>query len=404
MTVRGRIAHLLSDPPAAACLCACAAALGLRRAGAWGNPQFWAEDAYFYERAHDVGWHALAMPYNGYLHTVPRLVAAVANGFDPSLVPGIFVACATLLTLCVAARALSRRCPLPRFAGCCALAVVLVPDTQEVLLNVVNLPWVLAGALVLLLISDDPDGPGQWAHDAGTALFAGLTGPFCILLAPLFAWRAQSRRTRASAGIALIIMGCALVQGCLIATEPGIDGASPGGPVALGLILPAVGLRIGCSLLLGALTPGAVGRSAATVLGIATLLGVGYLATAQGPRRRERALLGLAFAAALAASLYRTRYSMGPYFGQHAHSRYVYVPQLLAIWLALSAAARGDRAGRAAAVLVALGFLANLPRYREPAYADMHWSRYAPLIRAGLPVDIPISPPGWKLTMPGRAK
>ena len=42
-----------------------------------------------------------------------------------------------------------------------------------------------------------------------------------------------------------------------------------------------------------------------------------------------------------------------------------------------TAAGRG-RAGRAAAALLVLGLLANTPRDREPAYADMHWEPLRP--------------------------
>lgn len=404
LTRRAGLARVLADPPGAAVLAVCAAILGLRRAEAWSNPQFWAEDGHFYERAYVIGWRAMALPYNGYLHTVPRLVAALAVGFDPALAPGIFVVCATLLTLYAASRALSRRCPLPRFAGCCALAVALVPNTGEVLLNIVNIQWVLAGALALLLISGDPKGPGQWAHDAVSAAAIGLTGPFCIILAPLFAWRAWDRGTRASALLCAVVVLCALVQGRLIGTLPsGVDG-SPGDPVLAGLMLPAIAHSVGCSLLMGSLAPGALGQAAGTILGAATLLGAGWLASMKGALRRERAVLGLVFAAALAGSLYRTRHSMPQYFLPHSMSRYVYLPQLVAIWLLLSCAARGGRAGRVAAALAAAGFLANVPRYREPAYVDMHWGRYAPLIRAGEAVTVPINPPGWRMPLPARGK
>jgi hypothetical protein len=404
MTGRAGFARLLADPPGAAVLAVCAGILGLRRAEAWSNPQFWAEDGHFYERAYVIGWRALALPYNGYLHTVPRLVAALAVRLDPALAPAFFVGCATLLTLYVASRALSVRCPLPRFAGCCALAVALVPNTGEVLLNIVNIQWVLAGALVLLLLSGDPEGPGQWAHDAISAAAIGLTGPFCIILAPLFAWRAWHRRTRASAILCATVVLCAVIQGRLVATLPsGVDG-SPGDPVLAGLMLPAVARSVGCSLLLGSLTPAGLSQAAGTILGAATLLGAAGLASMGGALRRERAVLGIVFAAALAGSLYRTRHSLPQYFQPHSMSRYVYVPQLAAIWLLLSSAARGGRAGRVAAALAVLGFLANVPRYREPAYEDMHWGRYAPLIRAGEAVTVPINPPGWTMPLPARGK
>ena len=39
----------------------------------------------------------------------------------------------------------------------------------------------------------------------------GLTGPFCIVLCPLFAWRAWERRSRSSLVLAAILCACAAV-------------------------------------------------------------------------------------------------------------------------------------------------------------------------------------------------
>ena len=209
-------------------LALCAVVLGFRRPEAWSRPQFWAEDGHFYERAYVTGWHSLYLPYAGYLHAVPRAVATLAAYLDPSLVPAFFVLLATLLALYVSARALSPRCPLPRQAGLAALAVVLVPDTQEVLLNIVNLQWVLAGGLILLLLSRDPSGSAEWLHDAFAALALGLTGPFSILLLPLFAWRAMSRRTLQSTFIAALVAACAFAQAVCLVMQPSSDPGVPG--------------------------------------------------------------------------------------------------------------------------------------------------------------------------------
>jgi hypothetical protein len=388
LTTGGRAARLLADPPNAAVLFVCAAILGLRRAGAFTNPQFWAEDGYFYERARSVGWHSLWLPYNGYLHLVPRSAAIVAAHADPALVPSIFVGFAALFTLYVASRTLSPRCPLPRYAGLAALAVVLVPDTYEVLLNLVNLQWVLAGGLVLLLVSRDPSGWGPWIHDLAASVALGLTGPFSIVLAPLFLWRAWMRKTRASALLAAAVAACAVVQAYCVSR----------------LLLPAIGRRIGGSLLLGSLVPGEAAIGVGTVAGLATLAAIGFLALRPGPARRERCVLGIALFGILAASLLRTRWTLHEYFTPHSDSRYVFVPQLLALWLLISAACGSGWTARwaAAAALACLAF--NLPRLREPAYADMKWTLYVPAIRAGEAVRIPINPEGWILTLPAREK
>jgi hypothetical protein len=55
-----------------------------------------------------------------------------------------------------------------------------------------------------------------------------------------------------------------------------------------------------------------------------------------------------------------------------------------------------------AAILLLVAFLANLPRLREPAYADLHWELYVPRIRAGEAVTVPINPQGWVTNLPAR--
>ena len=395
---RGRLA----DPPVLAVLAACAVILACRRAGAVTHPQFWAEDAYFFAQAYTIGWSALLVPFAGYLHTIPRLVGEVAVLMNPARGPAIFVAGSAAVTLYVASRTLSPRCPLPRWGGACALAVVLVPDTYEVLLNVVNLQWVVGAGIVLLLVSADPRTPAQRVHDVGAGILMGLTGPFSILLAPLFLWRAWSRRTRASAGLAALVLACALLQGYLVHREPAIGGPGPGDRVAARLFLPAIGRRIGGSLLLGALLPTETRLLPTAFVGAATLAGAAFLAFRRGPGRPERLLLGLAFFALLGASLYRTRYTLYEFLEPLAHARYVFLPQLILLWLLLCGRTANGIAGRIAPLLFAWAVLVNLPRYREPAYLDLHWELYEDQIRAGQPVVVPINPPGWVMPLPAR--
>ncbi|HEY1763449.1 MAG TPA: hypothetical protein VGF85_00910 [Opitutaceae bacterium] len=398
------MARLAARPPRVLVLAACAAILCLRRAEALTHPQFWAEDAYFFQRAYVLGWSSLVESYAGYLHTILRLISEAAVRIDASRGPALFVAAAFLLTLYVASRALSERCPLPCLGGAFALAIVLVPSTYEVLLTVVNLQWVLAAGLILLLLSRDPSGAGQWTHDLVSAALLGLTGPYAVILAPLFAWRAFRRRSRASLTLALIIAACAAAHLYFFRTEPELPVPPQDRQVAASLILPAIGHRVGASIALGVLEPRNPGLAPGTVLGLATLAGVAFLAFRAGPRREERALLGVAFGGLLFGALLRTRYSLGVYFEPLGDGRYVYLPQLIALWLLLLAAADRGRIGRFAAVLLVLALAVNLPRLREPAYADLHWERYAPLIRAGERVVVPTNPPGWFMPLPARQR
>jgi hypothetical protein len=404
LTARQRFARMAGDPPRVAVLALCAVILALRRANAVTVPQFWAEDGYFFERAYELGWRAFGEPFAGYLHTILRAIGEFAVLVDPARAPAIFVACSAAVTLYVAGRTLSVRSPLPRLAGACALAVVLVPDTYEVFLTVVNLQWVIGAGMVLLLISGDPKDGRQWAHDLVAALAMGLTGPFCIVLLPLFAWRAWTRRTRASLALAAVVAACALVQGYLVRTGPSIGSGAADSVVAFRLLLPAVGRRIGASILMGSLASPVTDQILGMAAGMATLAGVGYLAFGPGADRQARTLLGLAFYVLLAGALYRTRHSLDDFFRPLAHARYVFIPQLIAMWLLLTAVGRKGIEGRIAPALCVLALLSNIPRYREPAYADMRWDLYEARIRAGEPVVVPINPQGWVVPLPARRK
>jgi hypothetical protein len=399
-----RAASLLANPPKLAVLALCAAVLALRRAEAFGNPQFWAEDIYFYQRAYLLGWNAFLEPFAGYLDIVVRVIAHVAGSVDPHLAPAVFVWGAAAATLCVASRTLSARCPLPHFAGLCALAVVLVPDTYEVLLNLANLQWVLGVGLILLLISGDPAGRWQWVHDAVAAAALGLTGPFCILLLPFFAWRAWRRRTRASSTLAAIIGVCALMQGYLVITEPPTLAATPDFSAGPLLLLPAIARRVGGSLLMGSLLGPDTDQVIGTFAGLATLAGVAYLSLRPSRLRSVNVVLGLVFAALLASAFLRTRHALGLYFVSHADSRYVYIPQLIAIWLLISAAVERNSISGICAALAVWTLAVNIPRLREDAYTDMHWGVYADRMLAGEAVTVPTNPPGWYMHLPARPK
>ena len=181
-----------------------------------------------------------------------------------------------------------------------------------------------------------------------------------------------------------------------------IGGPAPGDRVAADLFLPAIGRRVGASLLLGALLPAETRLVPTALVGVATLLGAAFLAFRRGPLRPERLQLGLAFLLLLGASLYRTRYTLAEFLEPLAHARYVFLPQLILLWLLLSGQSAGGIAGRIAPLLFAWAVLVNLPRYREPSYLDMHWERYEDRIRAGQPVVVPINPPGWVMPLPAH--
>src|SRR5258708_9928946 len=185
--------------------------LFLRRPDAFLNPQFWAEDGLVYVDALISGVGNLETPYNGYLHLAPRLTALGSTLLDPIFAPTFYIQATTLLTLLVIGRIFSPRFNLP-FKPLLAFVVVLLPDAREILLTVTNIQWILAIGLIILLLSNDAARPVQWSYDLGLTFLGGLSGPFSILLAPLFIVRALTKRSQASWVLAAAICTTALIQ------------------------------------------------------------------------------------------------------------------------------------------------------------------------------------------------
>jgi len=410
----GRLARLraaLAHPPVWVTLAVCALILAARRPTELRNPQFWAEDGVYYAKAYTLGARALLEPFGGYLHTTQRIVAALSQLADPAWAPAIFTGAAFLLTLYVAARTQSPRFPLRPHVGY-ALAVVLVPDTFEVLLFLTNILRVTAAGLLLVLISREPLRWRQKAHDGAAVLLFGLTGPYSVLFAPLFVWRAWRRRTRASLVLAVLVIGCALTQGVLIGLHQ-TGKLADEGPVAMGAgvvvpekLLAVPGMRIAASLLAGSRVPPDYPLSVEIALGIGVLVAVALLALRKGSARTERVWLAIAFLFVLASALYRCRFVLPDLCHAVYGNRYFYLPQLIVLWLLIDLALERRRwLSRGAAVLLLWMLVANIPRLREPGLPDMRWADYAARIRAGEAVEIPTNPGGvepWIVKLPAR--
>jgi hypothetical protein len=389
----------LANPPLTLLLVVVAAVIFGRRPDMFLNPQFWAEDGWFFQRAYIEGANSLGEIYAGYQHALPRLASWVAVMLEPRLAPALFVTGALALTLYVAARTQSSRCPLAP-SPLLALSVAFVPDALEVLLVMANVQWVLAAGLVLLLISADAKTNRQHAHDLIAALLLGLTGPVSAILAPLFFFRWWRRRSLASLLVAAAIGAAAAVQAyCLLHSNEPIESGTVS-PLALAA---APGFRIAGSLVLGA-----VGPARATVwlgLGCTVLLVATLVAAAW--RRDEgseaRRYIAAACVLLLGATVYRCRFVGDVILSVGLGARYFFPLQLLVLWLLLDLWRR-SRLLPARLLAVLLGWIAvvNVIRLREPALIDQHWATYAERIRTGEAVVVPINPDGWAMTLPEK--
>lgn len=384
-------------------LAACAVILFLRKPDQWVNPQFWAEDGFFYHMFRVSGWATLLEPYAGYLHTLPRLIAGSADWWHPVHAPAWFVACAAATTLAICARAMSDRIPL---AGgpWLAFTVVLVPDAFEVLLNVANAQWLVAAGLVLLLISRDARNPRETAHDVVTAVIGGLTGPFSVLLGPLFLFRAWQRRTRSSWLLAAIVGATAVVQVVFILKLN--ENRPPDQAIHVADGVGAVGTRLSGSLLAGGTLDARDPVVVRWIFSLATIAAVALPLLVRNRRDQQtQIMLSVAFMLLLAASLYRCRWVLPDLQNPGYGSRYFFPLQMILLWTVASALGGASRIWHWIGLGVfAWSLVVNVHRLREPALGDFRWADYAERIHDGEAVVVPINPGGWTIPLPARPR
>jgi hypothetical protein len=369
----------------------------LRRPESLLRAQFWAEDAnVFFYQARELGLAALIEPYAGYLHLLPRLVAALASWLDLGAAPLLYSVAAGLGTLYVAALTLGSRFPLPA-SPVYALLLALVPDAFEVLWHLTNLQWVLCLGLLVIVMQHAPASRWATVHDLSAVLVIGLTGPFVLTLLPLAVWRCWRERSRFSAARLLVCAVCALVQaGHLLPLAAGLTGAAR----HWDLLLAVGGTRVAGSLFLG----GCIAPSLLMALGLAlgvTLVIVGAVATWRC--RRSPAHVALLWAATswCLLGLERTRGIGAGMLPTGLGERYFFPVQAALLWWLAAHLFSGKR-GEARVALFILGIFvgANLHRWREAPLVDFGWRKVADEVRAGATVEARINP-NWSLVVHG---
>lgn len=352
---------------------------------------------FFYD-SQVFGLSAVFLPYNGYLHLAPRLIALVGSLFDPLWIPTWYVYSSLALTLYVAGRTQSPRLPFPTHAGY-ALAVALVPDVPDGLMNPTNLQFILVGGLILLLCSRDPSTLREAIHDVVATIILGLTGPFSIVLSPFFLVRAWLRKSPASWILASIVFASGCIQLYLVRAHPVPMAPGLDGPVAWNYVLSPFGARLGGSLFTGIFFWRHPSVLSLNLAGAAVIIIVGYLASRRGNHLLERIAFGACCLLLLASALFRQRTNLPPMSAFGYGSRYFYAPQLLFLWVLLLNLSTGGRTAIMVKIGLSLFLLVNVPRLREPGLQDLHWANYVPQIRAGDAVNIPINP-DWNIPLP----
>ncbi|MBL9189260.1 MAG: hypothetical protein JNK23_17390 [Opitutaceae bacterium] len=384
-------------------LAAFALLLFLRKPHALTAPQLWAEDgSIFLLQADLLGTGALTTPYMGYLHTLPRLIAAIAPKIlDPAWWPAFYNGVAVAIWLLVIMRIFSPRLQLPGKPWL-ALAFLAVPHSGEVMGSITNLQWITAFVLLVQPLMAAPRTSLERFGDRAILAVLALTGPFAILFVPLFAWRwwrEPDSDTRAA--VLIVAAGAALQAWFVVATGPRFEYQAQA--LQLWPNLVALARRLVVWPVLGQEFTGKLPPTAIGAIGGAFIVAV--LAWALRPHRWRMARIHFVagFVLLSLAAIHRSRPDTWTGEDYVYADRYFYIPRVLLVWLLVTEFHTATRAvahtARAVCLVIAL---VHAGSFIVPAPRDYQWATHVEPIRQGVPARIPILPEEWILEYRGR--
>jgi hypothetical protein len=381
------------------------------------HPEFWAEDGVFwYADAYTAGWHSLFFPQNGYLQTISRLVALVAQGFPLLWGPGLFVAAALLIQTLTATFLVSARMSTVWLSTerrvLFAFIYLALPNSFETHLNLTNAQWHLAILAFLVLLSRPAESRLGKAWDLAVLALSGLSGPFCLFLSPIAIWQLHDDRSATQLQRATIVAITCIIQGSFLIATIGDSRSAAALGANIGTLAHIAAVQILLGGLLGARVMSRVAHTAllsSDEIAIAIALG-GLLLCAVAlwrgpPVLRKAAVFG---GLVLTAALWRPQVSLtlpqwsvmtNPGAGQ----RYYLIPILVWIGVALTLAKDRNRSLRylgSILVLFLLGGIAvdwfhpalSLTNFREKA-------REFALAPPGTRMEFELHPPGCRMIL-----
>ena len=378
--------------------------------------RFFAEDGQiFYQQAHELGFvHSILLPYAGYLHLFPRLVAGLSLWLPLFYVPLFFnvvaltVHCLTAVYICS---------PRMRNIGPLPLRLIVaflylgLPHIGEVWGKLTNSQWQMAVLSLLILIAAPPQGRlGTWFDRVALAIGA-LTGPFCILLLPIAALVAIYRRSsRTITQLAIVGLGAAVQAVALLLK------GRPTETAKLGASFSLLGKLLVRWLFLGMLPSLArVPDFLRDIVGwwvFDACLAVGALAVLawifgkSGLEMRCVLLFGaIVTAASLASPKIVSWGEQWPTMLLGAGERYWFIPRLVlavaVLWSAVQPFCKWARVAGAAALLAI--FICCAEGWHIEQWNGIHFRTYAHVFNAlpvGAQLRLPIDPPpSWTLSL-----
>jgi hypothetical protein len=365
-----------------------------RRPDAFLNPQFWAEDGtMFFKECIEHGFKSITIPYAGYLHLVPRLIACVASLFPFSMTPTIYNFFALVAILLVGGAFFSSRCFIP-LKPLLALSMVLVPHHGEVFMTITNIQWYLCFLLLILLCKEPPAKFYQYFLDYLIIILCGLTGPFIFFLLPVFIAKCFTRNSLHNYGMWLTALLCTFIQGWYIFKMGENRSCEVSSNINAWINL--LGIRLFGQLFLGEHISDVVSPMILAVF--AMMVPIVLICLAGSKKQFYLTGLFLIFGIAIVLStLYRFRgFPEKLAYSTIDGERYFYIPYVMVMWsLVINLNSPNLIKWRIVFGLLLLILVSSSSYFKSHAFVDYHWKEYSKKIENGANIRIPINPPGW---------
>lgn len=393
-----------------------AALAGLRTRHFWAG-RFWAEEGaeLFPTLKNGSAWQALHQPFHGHLELLTNLIVYAAGRMPFALSAGF-------ATYASATIALLFPVCLWRLRGSLGLAdvhVVLVtvalmgmPQAEEVWANSINLHFHLAIVVALLLMSPESAWPPLPVLVGGLALvgLSGVPSHFLLPIALVRAWRLRTRAATASAVVMVLTSAfqlALLVSNHFVGRRPSFSLEAVIGSMLQQVVVPTFSRRASHFLdQVGALLHGAEAAPSTWVLLVAAVV-VWFILMAiplvWGRMSARVALMGSVLL--LAGSIPGALGDPSGFVSAIFNGRYLFAPNvLLVLSLTLVAADRDEGASGVPRVfrLVALAFVCTVAARglvsRMPVImSGPSWLESLAVSRAAGSPTVEIWPAGWSM-------
>lgn len=388
-----------------------------KRPDALNNPQFWAEDGgLLFQEWQDFGVSAVFRPASGYLMVIQRLLAILGSSWGPAPAPMIFNISALASVLCIGFFIMQSRIDLAIWGKILmVLGIALIPHSGEVFLNIANLQHITASILVILAIQREPTRQLNVFTDIMLLVLVGLSGPYIIILAPLFVFRCVFKGwTSYNIRLLTVVLGLALVQGSFLVTADRMTNSlMMSRSIAewwstIGIVLPGH-LWFAWSDLLPIQHCGSeriksvISAPAFFALTPALLVMLGYL-TLTSKRRFPICICFTTSALFFGAALFDCRDDPMRLYRFWGIGRYFFITYLCVTW-ALIFRLSEETGGRwTLPKLLALSFLLltvlSASRiFVWPAQPDMYWRAFVEMRNPSEPTVIPTTPRPWRVVL-----